>query len=145
MSNNYTLASIAWRKRKRNHRLLFGQADRTIRLGWRNSFAAFKPGQTFGYERWRANKYGTIEWQIFVLKAGMAGEKIARVPGTHPGAHILLSAHGKPASKHLLGLLDVISVQEKLAEIEEETWLKISTLVRAKVDPETIAKCMAAQ
>ena len=75
----------------------------------------------------------------------MAGERIARVPGTHPGAHILLSAHGKPASKHLLSVLDVISVQQKLEEIEEETWLKISTLVRAKTDPDTIAKCVTTQ
>lgn len=45
-----TLAIITYRKNRLNHRLLFGAPVTIIRRGWRREFAAFKPGQIFGYE-----------------------------------------------------------------------------------------------
>ena len=128
MTGKYTLTSIAWRKRKRNHRLLFGTPDRSVRLGWHNRLAAFLPDQIFGYERWRANKYGTIEWQIFILQAQKSGQPVSQIPGVFPGACVLASAHGKPNAKRMLSALDGLRHKAGIDALSAETWIQFGLL-----------------
>ncbi len=128
MGDKYTLASIAWRKRQRNHRLLFGTPERLVRLNWQQRLAAFSPGQIFGYERWRANKYGTIEWQIFVLQAATNNRPVSRIPGIFPAATLLVSAHGKPNAKRMLAIFDELAASGKLEDLPAKFWLGFNTL-----------------
>ena len=103
--NTLTTVIIAYRKNRFNHRLIFGEPALKIRRGWRREFAAFTPGRIFGYERWRANKYGTQDWRLFVCEA-VNGGAITRLPGIHPGARLLASASGKSRVTRLFTAFD---------------------------------------
>jgi hypothetical protein len=135
MASELTTVSIAWRKRRRNHRLIFGAPYRWVRLDWRRRLAAFTPGQIFAYERWRANKYGTQSWQIFVVKAGRHKTCVQRIPGVFPGAELLLAAYGSTASKRLLKCFDQLGKTEPLERISEHRWKQISYLKEAGLWP----------
>jgi len=117
-----TTASVSWRKNKRNHRLLFGTPRRWVRLDWRRRLAVFETGQVFGYERWAAGRYGTIQWSVHVLQAGGAGEQLTAVTGIRPGARILLSAYGKDRARRALSELEALRSAGALEEIETERW-----------------------
>lgn len=121
-----TTVAVSWRKKRRNHRILFGQPERMIRLDWRRRLAVFETGAIFGYERWRANAYGTIDWQIYVLKCGRPGSELSRVSGLRPGAEILFAAHGKTAAKRALCMLELVSDHVVLTDVSEATWRQIS-------------------
>lgn len=128
MADDLTLVSIAWRKRRRNHRLLFGTPYRWVRLDWRRRCAAFKPGQIFAYERWRANKYGTQSWQVFVVKTISTTGSGQRIAGVMPGGELLLSAHGAAASKRVLKTFDQLSDVCPIDSISENRWRQIACL-----------------
>ncbi|MEO0883037.1 MAG: DUF2840 domain-containing protein [Pseudomonadota bacterium] len=131
MANNLTAVSIAWRKRRRNHRLLFGTPYRWVRLNWRRRLAVFQPDQIFGYERWHANKYGTQSWQIFVVKAVSPTMLTQRIPGIMPGGELLLFADGPTASKCLLKTFDRLAKSDPLELFSECRWRQISCLQSA--------------
>lgn len=135
MTSKYTLASLAWRKRQRNHRLLFGTPDRFVRINWQTRFAAFRPGVIFGYERWRANKYGTIEWQVFVLQAQDTAQSVSKIPGIFPGAICLVSAHGKQNTKRLFLAFDKLQLRQDLSSLSAEFWFKFGVLFKAGFQP----------
>ncbi len=137
-SSNLTIVSIAWRKQRRNHRLLFGSPREIVRLDWRRRLAVFETDQIFGYERWRANQYGTIVWQIFVIKAGGPGDRLNEVSGIQPGAEILLSAHGKAAAKRALDMFGVVSEFMPLDEVPEQLWRDISHRMQARMPIEPL-------
>lgn len=138
MDRKYTLASLAWRKRQRNHRLLFGTPDRLIRLNWQVRLAAFKSGKIFGYERWRANTYGTIEWQIFVVQAPINGRPISRIPGIYPGATLLTSCHGKPNAKRMLAIFDELGERSDMSALSAHYWLKFGALFEQGFNPQNL-------
>lgn len=131
MSDNLTLAAIRWRKNRRNDRILFGAPERLVRLDWQRSLAAFLPGSVFGYERWEANKYGTLSWLIFVLQAVRPKASFSQIPGVFPGAQILLSVRGKETCKAFLSHLDAIRAKGAIEEIEPLIWRQISHRIRA--------------
>ena len=93
----------------------------------------FHPGDIFGYERWSGDRFGTQSWQIFVLQASEPGRHLQVLPGIKPGAEILVSAHGKPASKRLLALLDKIEFTRKLGRLTEQDWRRIGLLHSEKL------------
>lgn len=122
MSDELTIAYLAWRKRRRNHRILFGDPVRKVRLDWQRSLAVFKPGDIFAYERWEANKYGTQHWSIHVLQAGRCGTRISTVLGIKPGAILLAKSEGKNACKQFLKLLDGVKTSQDLARVRSSKW-----------------------
>lgn len=131
MSDNLTLAAIRWRKNRRNDRILFGAPERLVRLDWQRNLAAFSPGSVFGYERWKANKFGTQSWLIFVLQAVRPKAELSQIPGVFPGAQILLRVQGKETCKAFLSHLDTIRTKGAIEEIEPLVWLHISHRLQA--------------
>ena len=105
MSGNLTTVLISYRKNRLNHRLLFGQPEIRIRRGWRREILGFLPGQTFGYERWQANKFGTQYWRIAICLTTNQGPA-TRFPGIAPGVILLFDALGKQSAKRALAMLD---------------------------------------
>ena len=95
-----------------NHRLRFGQPDKTITLDKYRKLACFKPNQTLGYIRWRANEYGTQDWRFFILKTQMTG-LLTRVPGVSPAVKVLAAFNGSQAVKRALNAFD--DVEETLS------------------------------
>ncbi len=134
MPDSLTLVALSWRKRKRNDRLLFGAPVQTIRLDWQRRMAAFRPGEVFAYERWRANKFGTRTWSIHVLEAAAPGDPIVRLPGLFPGAKILTSAFGKVACLRLLSCLDLIAEAVPPERVLPDDWRLIGIRLSASLD-----------
>ena len=104
-NDRYTAVIIQYRKNRLNNRLIFGEPALEVRRGWRRSLACFRPGQTFGYERWRGDHYGTQDWRIFVCLAVDGGGAVTAVPGILPGANILFAARGATRVRRALGLI----------------------------------------
>jgi len=138
MSGDLTVALLAWRKNRRNHRLLFGHPFKLVRLDWQRSLAAFKPGNVFAYERWIANKYGTQHWSIHVLQAQQPGQEISKIPGLKPGAKILTQAYGKEASKRLLNALDPLKATNSFESLQIEEWNILGHRLSAGANPEFV-------
>ncbi|WP_366523843.1 DUF2840 domain-containing protein [uncultured Algimonas sp.] len=117
-----TVVVVQYRKKRLNHRILFGTPVREYRLGWRRSLASFLPGQVFGYERWRANRYGTQAWSIAVGRA-CAPSGVTFVEGIHPGLDLWLHAIGKTRVKRVFDALSAFrDVGIKPSELPERRW-----------------------
>ena len=67
MDRHLTLVELGHHERSRQS-LIFGSPLEVVPCPYGYQLAVFKPGQTFGYERWKANEYGTTSWQFWVLK-----------------------------------------------------------------------------
>ena len=100
MDNRLTLIELSRLETERQS-LVFGDPFETIPCPNGRQLAAFMPGHTIGYERWKANEYGTISWQLYILRTGKTGQ-VNRVPGVHPAAEILLRTRGKQATQRAL-------------------------------------------
>ena len=95
---------------KVNHRLRFGAPEMSITLRKSQKLYAFGAGQVFGYIRWKANKYGTVDWRLYICQASLSGQ-VTRVPGIIPGATVLLSVHGNIAMQRMLKQIDSLEAQ----------------------------------
>lgn len=131
-----TSVAVSWRQKKRNHRLLFGTPVRKVRLDWRRQLAIFECGEIFGYERWTGTRFGTDEWQVFVLQAGAAGAPLSAVPGIRPGARILLSAYGKDRCRKALQLIEMAGLIHPLEQLNAERWAVLGSKLAAGFSPD---------
>ena len=103
-----TRVSLAYVERRINLYLRFGRPLRELRLDrWRRC-ASFAPAAVFCRVRWESNDYGTIRWQLMVLQARTPGERMQRIAGIRPGAHLLLCAEGELAVQAVLRRIDTI-------------------------------------
>jgi len=121
-SSAYTVAEVYHRKNRINHRILFGNIERYVRLDWQRRLAVFRPGSVFGYERWLANRYGTQSWSIVVGQATPVGP-ITRVDGIHPGLDVWSRTVGKTRVKRLFEAIDAMRAAGILPEqLSERRW-----------------------
>lgn len=103
-----TRVSLAYVERRINLYLRFGRPLRELRLDrWRRC-ASFAPGAVFCRVRWESNDYGTTRWQLMVLQACTPGERMERIAGIRPGAHLLLCAESEAAVQAVLQRIDAI-------------------------------------
>ena len=123
--DSLTAVYIRYRKNRINHRLRFGTPVLETRLGWHSRLASFKSGQIFGYIRWSANEYGTQVWRLFICRAGGTlhhniglkdwntghHNRLTRIPGVMPGAHILLKTQGATRVKRALKMIDQLETE----------------------------------
>ncbi len=140
MSDDFTVVFMAWRKKRRNHRLIFGRPAKLIRLDWQRSIAVFKPGDIFAYERWEANKFGTQHWSISVLQAASNGEAVIAYPGVKPGAHILARRHGSNACRAFFILFDILRKTGEIESVGKTNWQVIGHRLNAGTRPNYILK-----
>ncbi len=122
MDKSLTLVELGRHERSRQS-LIFGAPAELIPCPYGYRFAVFTPGQTFGYERWKANEYGTTCWQFLVLKTG-SNIDLNRVSGVYPGADILFRTRGKDATQRALNWVKTIRKKrgENLDQISELVW-----------------------
>jgi len=119
----HTLVQLHFVRGLINHRLRFGQPEAMIRLDKYRSLASFSDGSIFGYIRWKANEFGTIEWRVYVLKAQADGFN-SKISGIAPAVKILLSAQGKPAVQRCLKAIDKLEkvAGGTLCNVPESYW-----------------------
>jgi len=126
MDRSFTLAELGCHERSRQS-LIFGVPAQIIPCPMEFQLAVFLPGQTFGYERWKANAHGTVSWQFLVLKTRSKGQT-NRVPGIYPGADILFQARGKDAARRALGWVKSIRKKNRAAleTVPEVSWRRMA-------------------
>ena len=157
-TDHLTAVYIRYRKNRINHRLRFGTPVIETRLGWHSRLASFKPGHIFGYIRWSANDYGTQDWRLFVCKAGgfhsqnlgLDGgntghhNRLTRIPGVLPGAHILLQSQGKARVKRALGYIDTLEKEtNQLALVTESYWRHLHNRLEVNLPPHDFSSLQA--
>ena len=132
MSRSLTRATVLFLDCKVNDRVRFGRLAGERIIDRRCRIALFAPGDTFGYVQWRANRFGTELWRLWVLRAGAPGEPLETVPGIAPGAHILLSLAGQARVARALAMIDAIEASGvDPAEAPESYWRTASNRLAA--------------
>lgn len=117
--------------------LRFGAPCDLIMLDRSRRIAEFAPGVVFGRVMWVANAYGTVRWSLDVLRAALPGERIARVAGVAPGAHVLLHAGSPTKTRRVLALIDAIEQQGiAAADVSEDYWRAAHDRLAADVEPQ---------
>ena len=119
-----------------NDRLLFGLPTLSVRVSENLEELRFNPSQVFGFVRWRGDQYGTQTWRVVVAKAGRPGERLTRIPGVKPGAHLLLHALGKTRAKRALRVIDLLSVAHVLHEFAPAYWRHAHLQISKNEQPE---------
>lgn len=115
--------------------LRFGRPCEVQNVDERRRHAYFTPGSAFGYLRWSANSYGTVDWTLFVLRACLPGERVLRVRGIKPGADVLLRVAGGPKVQRVLALIDGIENQNIPAEdVNPAYWRMVHGRFAANLD-----------
>ena len=119
-----------------NDRLLLGRPIASMRGTEKREELRFKPLQIFGFVRWRGDEFGTQTWRVVVAQAGRPGERLTRIPGVNPGAHLLLHAFGKTRAKRALRVIDMLSEVHVLHEIEPAYWCHVHLQISKNKEPE---------
>ena len=116
-----------------NHRLRFGKPDKTVKLDKYRKLACFKPEETLGYIRWRANEYGTQDWRFFIFKTQTTG-LLTRVPGVTPAVKVLAAFHGTQAVKRALSAFDDVekSSPEPIETLPDAYWVSFQNDISAR-------------
>jgi hypothetical protein len=123
VTRSLTRATVLFVDGKVNDRVRFGRPTAERIIDRRCRVDLFAPGSLFGYVQWRANRFGTELWRLWVLRAGAPGERLDTVPGIAPGAHILLSLAGQARVARALELIDAIEAQGlDPAAVPESYW-----------------------
>ncbi|WP_186172348.1 DUF2840 domain-containing protein [Burkholderia gladioli] len=129
-----TRVSLAYVEQRIDVYLRFGEPARTIRLDRWRRVAVFLPGALFCRIRWQANDYGTIRWQLMVMKACTPLDAAQRIPGVLPGARLLLHAEGEPAVRAVLAQLDAIEAQGIApADVSPAYWRALGNRLAARL------------
>ena len=138
---SYTIVQLHFVKGMINHRLRFGQPEAKPKLDNYRSVAMFPVGSTFGYIRWKANEYGTIDWRVYVVKTQADGF-ISKVAGITPAVKILVSAQGKPAVKRCLAALDKIEKEAggALENVPESYWTVFNNALLLRKSPRQLPR-----
>lgn len=124
-----------------NHRIRFGKPDKIVVIDRHRKLALFKPNSILGYIRWKANKYGTIDWRLYVVKTSEDGV-LSSVPGIEPAVEVLVSVVGTVAMKRALTVVDTIE-KEALNGIETvpaSYWMMVSNALYLRQKPRRLPR-----
>lgn len=135
-SGPITRLSLSRAGQRGNDRLLLGRSIQSVRVHEKREVLRFKPPQIFGFVRWRGDQYGTQTWRVVVAQAGFPGERLTRIPGISPGAHLLLHAFGKTRAKRALRVIDMLSEANVLHEIAPAYWRHVHLQISKNKEPE---------
>ena len=135
-----TRVTILFLPERVNDRVRFGAPAAERIIDRRCRVELFASGAVFAYVQWRANRYGTEHWRLWVLQAARAGERAETVPGIAPGAHIWLSTGGATKVTRALTLIDAIEAQAlDPASLPESYWRTAHNRIAAGLEPRVYA------
>ena len=130
-----TRVTVLFLENKANDRVRFGRPIAERIIDRRCRVDLFEPGAVFGYIQWRADRYGTELWRLWVLKAARPAERAETVPGVAPGAHIWLSAGGARQVTSALTLIDAIEDRSlDPATLPESYWRTVHNRISAGLE-----------
>ncbi len=128
MADKLTLIELSRSKYARQS-LIFGAPQKIIKRPKAVNLGVFSDSQILGYERWRANDYGTISRLFYVLICGPE-QAVSRVPGVHPGADIIFRARGNLATQRALAWIKSFKKHPDLSpeQLQERHWRRLGQL-----------------
>jgi hypothetical protein len=129
-----TRVSLAFVERRINLYLRFGQPARIIPLDHWRRCAVFLPAAMFCRIRWESNHYGTIRWQLMILRACTPIDALQSIAGIRPGASILLHAEGERQVKAVLTQIDAIeALSIDPADVSPAYWRTLGNRLSARL------------
>ncbi len=139
-SRGLTRVTVLFLADRVNDRVRFGTPVAERIIDRRARIELYEPGAVFGYIQWRADRYGTQLWRLWVLQAATPGERAETVPGIAPGTHIWLSAAGMARVTRTLTLIDAIEAQGlDPAVLPESYWRTVHNRIAAGLEPRVYA------
>lgn len=103
-----TRAELLFLHRRADYRLRFGAPDITRCLDKARALAMFKPGQVFGYLRWRADENGAEDWRFVIVKVRAPRRSVATADGVRGSGEALLSIAGAAKVRRALLQIDLL-------------------------------------
>ncbi len=141
-----TRVTVLFLAERVNDRVRFGTPTAERIIDRRARIELYAPGAVFGYVQWRADRYGTQLWRLWVLQAAKPGERAETVPGVAPAAHIWLSAAGMARVTRALALIDAIESQGlDPATLPESYWRTVHNRLAAGLEPRVYAPAELAE
>ena len=129
-----------------NDRVRFGTPAGERIIDRRARIELYAPSAVFGYVQWRADRYGTQLWRLWVLQSSAPGARAETVPGVAPAAHIWLSAAGMARVTRALALIDAIEAQGlDPAALPESYWRAVHNRIAAGLEPRVYAPAEMAE
>ena len=143
-NRSLTRVTVLFLPERVNDRVRFGVPVAERIIDRRCRVDLFAPGAVFGYVQWRANRYGTEHWRLWVVQAAAPRERAETVPGVAPGAHIWLSAGGAAKVTRALALIDAIEAQAiDPASLPESYWRTVHNRIAAGLETRVYAPAEA--
>jgi len=135
-ATSLTRVSLAFLEQRINLYLRFGRPQREQTLDHWQRCAYFASGACFARILWQANDYGTTRWQLLVLQACEPQDRMHRIPGIRPGAHILLHVEGERRMHQVLAQIDAIeALGIDPAEVAPAYWRTLGNRLAARLPP----------
>ena len=82
--------------------------NRTLPIKYFTRDAIFGPNLVFELVYWEANQYGTIRWQLKILRTVEREDSFVEIYGIEPGVQVLLRVSREAKVKRVLALIDAI-------------------------------------
>lgn len=113
--------------------LRFGYPISETLISKHQRFVYFTPHALFATLRWHGNEYGTILWQLSILRAVSPWEVASKVADVDPGAEVLLRVSGKGNIRRVLSLIHEIEAREiKVATVNPNYWRTVQNRLIAR-------------
>ena len=89
--------------------------------------------RVFATLRWHGNEYGTILWQLSILRAIAPSELASKVADVDPGAEVLLRVSGKGNIRRVLSLIQQIEARNiNAATVNPSYWRTVQNRLIAR-------------
>ena len=96
-------------------------------------YAYFVPHAVFATLRWHGNEYGTILWQLTILRAVAPWEAASKIADVDPGAEVLLRVSGKENIRRVLSLIHGIqSAKIEPTAVNPDYWRTVQNRLIAR-------------
>ena len=113
--------------------LRFGRPTREQRRHQLQRHLYFPPQSVFCMVRWHGNDYGTILWQLSILRAVSPWESAATVMDVDPGAEVLLRVSSKNYIRQVLAIIkEIEALPIHPADVSPDFWRTLQNRVLAR-------------
>ena len=113
--------------------LRFGSPISETLVSTHQRFVYFTPHALFATLRWHGNEYGTILWQLSILRAISPSELASKVADVDPGAEVLLRVSGKGNIRRVLSLIQQIEARQiNAASVNPSYWRTVQNRLIAR-------------
>lgn len=96
-------------------------------------YVYFPADVVFAMLRWHGNEYGTILWQLSIVRTVAPGEPAAQIADVNPGAEVLLRVSGTANIHRVLSLIQGIEARGiDPVTVNPDYWRTVQNRLRAR-------------